>query len=389
MSPLTPVATEPIRLLLSARDPAAARALGELARAATVDGRFSVRLVASEPAATLLRDRGLEVDVCPVGGANRRADAQRIGLFHFVDEVLAVASPDAIVVGLSGPDAGIDEALLLHGRGIPTYAIQDFWGDVNHTFDAYAETYFVLDEFAAAVTEQRSGARAVVTGSIKHDGYSELNPDALRADFRSATGLSDQDQAIGYFGQPLTSVEALQRTVASLATEVAALEREVTLFCRPHPKESREEFRAYTDAVLARGVPCVDAADLPLEGLLCGCDVIASCFSTCGYDQLMLSRHAEKPLGTVLFLLQEEEIVRSFRSYTGLGGIPIAEQGLTLVARSRAQLRAQLRRALDAEVKSALWRRVQQRVPRLGGAARAALDCIAADRRQCPVVTDS
>src|SRR5205814_87240 len=112
--------------------------------------------------------------------------------------------PDAIMVGLSGPDKGQDEALVAQAGTLPTYAVQDFWGDVNPGFGVLPGTYFVLDEVAAQLTRRRvSTSRIVVTGSARHAAMARYDPASLRERFRSPIRPAPTDSIAVFFGQPL------------------------------------------------------------------------------------------------------------------------------------------------------------------------------------------
>ena len=115
-----------LRVLLSARDPAAAQVAHNLCTEVASSSSIEVQLVASPPASNLLRAQGHSVTELqwPTDETKRAIERQVTGL-------LEQLSPQVIVAGASGPDAGIDEYLVKLAGQRPTYVVQDFWGDVN------------------------------------------------------------------------------------------------------------------------------------------------------------------------------------------------------------------------------------------------------------------
>jgi len=146
----------PFRLLISARDPGAANNLAPIARLAQASSTLTLHLVAAEPAARIFAEHGLEPEKISAPDDTLPALAARLLEQH---------QPDAVLVGLSGPGRGIDEALLAAARGrVPSWALQDFWGDVNNGFGAYADTYLVRDDTAARITRTRAPVNTLVSG---------------------------------------------------------------------------------------------------------------------------------------------------------------------------------------------------------------------------------
>ena len=96
-----------MRLLISARDPGAAHSLLPVIRKALADERFDVSIAASGAAAEIFSRAGIPFHRCGAAAEALLAEA---------DEALRRCSPDAVLVGLSGPDVGIDEALLPEER---------------------------------------------------------------------------------------------------------------------------------------------------------------------------------------------------------------------------------------------------------------------------------
>lgn len=363
------------RLLLSARDPGAAENIAELARCALGGDTFEVCMVAAEPALTLLRAEGLPVEAAGLPDGHGPSEAADL-----LDSARAVAErvrPDAILCGLSGPGAGIDEALIAACRELPSYALQDFWGDVNWSLGRAADLYFVLDADAAALTRARHGVAACVSGMPKYAALSRLDHARLRTAARARYGVADREALVGLFGQPLWHAEAYAEAVAEVAAAAAGLAGARLCF-RPHPKDSPEDRRRAAGIAAASGAAfTIDDGPSAIH-LLAACDVACTAFSSCGLDAVMLNRASAAPLGGVVYYLPPA--LRSLcREFAGLDRMPTVHQGVALVADSREALAALLPTAIRPETRAALWRRAREVMPDPSGAAELILGRVAAD----------
>lgn len=231
-----------IRLLLSAHDFGGGLGIGRIAEAAASDHRFKIDLVADGPAAELFRKRGLAVTTVDAGRAENKASASQ--LIALARDVLAKLNPDVVLVALSGPEAGLDEALLAAVTPpVPTFALQDYWGDVNMTLGCAAATYFVVDSFAAELTRARCGSEAVVVGSVKHADYGQRNAFRERQAARARLGIEPERSLVGFFGQPLWSVAGYAETIASFAAAIARQAPQAIAVYRPHPTEKQADLQ--------------------------------------------------------------------------------------------------------------------------------------------------
>ena len=343
----------PLRLLMSARDPGAAHHIVAIARGGLADDRFAIDLVATGAAEAVLRSAGLTFRAMPPASDDAALREQATTL-------LADHGPDAVVVGGAGPGPGIDEALLAVAA-TPTYAFQDYWGDVNLTLGRPAGTYFVLDEYAAGLTRQRVDARIRVVGSPKHAAYAGLDPIALRAGGRAAAGVRPGWFLAGIFGQALWPRAGYRRTCAALARALATMGGRARVVYRPHPKESPE------DAVAALGVFRAAGLDLAVppwrstEQGLCACDLVITSYSTCGYDQMHLNRLAPVPLGVVVYVPFDPEI-RSLASAAGGAPTPPLGGGLGVLVEAEAALAPALQAALTEPARGTAWRAARTRL---------------------------
>ena len=368
-----------IRLLVSARDPGAALSAREIVRLAMGHPRFDVRLVASEPAYSILKDERLCVQRADAVTVASLHEAHSSRLFEKMRALVRDFDPHAVLVGLSSPGAGLDEMLLALADGRLTYAVQDFWGDINFTLGVLALTYFVIDAEAARLTRLRADVRTVRSGFVKYASYAELDALRLREESRAALGLNGDTQLIGFFGQPLWRIPGYAETLSAFGESKRQINDRSVLIYRPHPKES---YTDHTEAarVLRRaaGDAFVETA-LPTRSLLAACDIVVSCFSSCGYDGLMLNRFSPVPLASVVYLMFEPGLRDWFQTHTGLSEMPPARDGLALSVTSIASLDETLLSAGCAVMREKLWSRVKERITDPRSSSGKILETIATD----------
>ena len=135
---------QPICILFSTRDPGAAIHLLPLITACAQDTKFSVRVVASEPALSILKLRNTTAIPFYINNQNHinYTDDPEL-LLASAKEIVDKISPDIVLTSISSLGIGIDEALLAVSP-VPTLAIQDFWGDVNLGLGIPADMYLSL-----------------------------------------------------------------------------------------------------------------------------------------------------------------------------------------------------------------------------------------------------
>ena len=343
------------RVLLSAHDPGAATGIVTLMRAIDRDRRFTANAVASGPAVDIFEAAGIAFDAvdCP---RIERTDAPAYSrLCMLADGWLDTYAPDATVGGLSGPDAGLDEALAFRAKGrIPTFLVQDFWGDVNRVLPDTADHFLVCDSLAARLTQARvPGAETTIFGSLRH---AEL-PVCRRDEARAQLGAAEGTRLYILFGQPLWHAPGYAGTLQTLAPALAQQTgSNAQVRYRPHPRETADE-RARTQAILeAEGLRVLSANDHPLETVLAACDVALSAFSTIANDLAFLHRLAPDPLAVPVYLFWNPELTEYYRGYTGLDDLPVVELGLGEAIRDPSGVGNRLAEAADAERRAEIWR---------------------------------
>jgi hypothetical protein len=283
-----------------------------------------------------------------------------------------------VVVGLSGPDSGIDEALVAVSSGkVPTVALQDFWGDLNRGFGAVADVFVVLDQMARRLTLARGVDGVEPCGSVKYTRYTALDIPALRRQGRQALLAGDATRLVGLYGQPLWHwpgyTDMLLRFVDSLSRHWPG----AVLAYRPHPAERDSRWPEIETRAVGSGLVVKSATSLSIEASLAAADLVVSSFSSVGQDALMLSRASPEPLGAVLYLLHDKAVWQAYRDYTALDGLPPAEAGLARQALENEQLDSILLELTPKEARQALWRQIRRSLPDLGGAGSCILNLFA------------
>lgn len=329
------------RLLFCARDPGAAGHVGEVAkRALSIDG-LDVQFVAQPPAYGLWVDAGFNVQA--VAAAPVSSSATSGELLAEARSVLARLHPDAVVTGLSGPDAGIDEALH-QVSSVPVFAIQDFWGDVNLVLARRPDGFFVVDEEAARLTRKRVSGEVVVAGAPKHARLAHV--DVLTERARARALLGGLQPVFGLFLQPLNH---LQDYIASMRASIAATARvspSSVFLVRSHPK-APDDAGAMVAFAHTLGLRAQDVSSWPVERALLACDVVLTATSTIVTDVLAMARMSGQPAPGIVHVLADS-VRDELRTYGGLDHLPILELDLAEEATNSVEaITAALLQALD------------------------------------------
>jgi len=363
-----------IRLLLTARDVAAALHLVEVARAGVNDPRFEVVVVAQEPAAKHFARAGLPVRTV-AWPTIKSADApEAAALRAAARDLLDDVAPDVVLTGLSTPfDASLDEAILAEAR-VPTALYQDFWGEQNLMLGRGADHILAIDDQAAERNQARFGHSSIVVGSARHAAYASLDIDACRTRARRAIGASEDERIVGFFGQALHRLPGYARTIERFIDAFADQGGGVRLLFRPHPREDAAD-RQKTSAMFARaGLDAVPATEGPVEDAIAATDVVVSLFSICTFDTAYLNRFAARPLAVPMSLLFDEEIAAYCRQHGNYIDFAHHTQGLVKPVYDAAMLPAQLGEALTPAAKREVWENAHRHLPDPAGAPKRVLD---------------
>lgn len=265
-------------------------------------------------------------------------------LLEAAQRLLSEVKPHAVLASLSSGGAGIDEALLAVAH-VPTFAMQDIWGDVNLGLGIPASLYLVADEYAVRLTEQRWGVRTIAVGSPKHSLYRSLDVASLRRMGRRSLRVSDGQKVVGFFGQS-PAIPGHEAAFEDLIGAMTAVEPQPKLLLREHPKYP-DLRRQHTSQARAQGLIVSDVTgDLDAETWLAACDVVTTPFSVCGLDHAYLSAYSPEPIGSVLYLMTNEDLQTFVEDFSGSTRLPIVDQGLGQVAETQADVLPLLLEAL-------------------------------------------
>ena len=316
-------------------------------RKAQETGGFNAVIVAAGAAAGILALHSVSHINGSLITTDSRDSQSAADLAIWAESLLDREQPDLILTGLSGPEAGMDEALLVVAT-VPTFAIQDFWGDVNATLGRPAGTYFVGDEFARRMTIERGAARAIVTGQPEYELSVPVNPEACARKIRRHLTLDATEPLVAFMGQPLWDFSGYAETVEmfiAACTEIATIRR---IVYRPHPKETEDAFGTVTHFAERHGIRLdLDRGDSPTE-LTAAADILTTAFSMSGQDKIMTNLMADVPRGAVIFMMHPE-LRQVFQGLTGLEQHPLVDMRLAAFADSGPSCRQQLEALLQTE----------------------------------------
>lgn len=349
-----------MKLLLSARDPGAAHHIQAIAETAMGMKGFDTTIYASQKAYAILTVAGLPVNEVVSAPHQLPLSPHVASVLREARQIRDRERPDAVLVGLShAAEVGIDEALLAQCSGCRTYAMQDFWGDVNQALSVTAQKYFVIDSEAEELTQRRHDVETSVVGSPKHANYPSLDVVALRNKLRESLGIGANHLIFGFFGQNLLEFDGYRKTIHAFARSMTQHFTNASTMYRPHPREDA------TDALTTRQLFAEAGVDVLLAPpkydvttCLAACDVVLSVFSTCGYDALFLNRYAPTPLNTTVYLLFDPELQLYFRSVTGLDWLPPAHHGVAIAVDSELELTPALRSATEKTRRYSIWKQL-------------------------------
>lgn len=363
-----------IRLLVTARDAAAALHLVQVIQACRNDNRIEVVIAAQRPAVDYFLNAGIEVEILPSLSARSPESPEAVCLRGIARQLLDEVRPDAVLVGLSTPfDAGLDEAVLAEAR-VPTILFQDFWGEQNLIFGKAADLVLAIDAEAASLNFSRFGIRSRIVGSARHAAYANLDIPSIREKVRTKLGVGRNERVVGFFGQALHRLPGYARTIQAFIDALTSIDSQFKLIVRPHPRENDEQ-REKTRLLFERSglMPLIDLEG-PVENALIACDVVCSLFSTCTYDAAYLNRFSLKPVAVPVSMLFDEEIEAYCRQHVNFETFPHHCSGTVLSVHERRELESVIRQSLKPEMCEQVWRNAQTHLPDPAGAPRLVLD---------------
>lgn len=344
-----------MKLLVSARDAGSAGHIGAIVRYARGQERCSLAVYADDTAHTFLKEVHAATRRGMISHVIAPTASDRDRLVTAAAELIGWESPDAILVGVSHQnEAGIDEALLSAAGDIPTFAMQDYWGDANPALGKLAKVYFTIDDEAAAITFARHGATSISVGSPKHESYAALEPLAVRASWRNAN-CNDGAFVVGVFGQDLLRFEGYRRTLRVLASSVRRTFGDPLVIYRPHPRESDHSRSESLRILSSEGLPVLYADHGVTEHWLMISDLVVSAFSSCNYDAGFLSRFSPAPVAGAAYLLIGSDVREYYAEVSALHVPPPVSLGISALAYEESELRAILERAKTGALTFECW----------------------------------
>lgn len=366
-----------IKLLITARDVAAALHLIQVANAARADKRFQVQIAAQQPAARHFLDAGFEVQLIEPLSTRSAQTAEAVELRSVARRLLSAAAPDAVLAGLSTPfDAGLDEAVLLESR-VPTVLFQDFWGEQNLLLGKGADLVLAVDDEAVLLNKKRYGIDSCKVGSARHAAYRALDIAGIRQRARAELGIAANECLIGFFGQALHQLPGYARTVQHFVNALASLPTAVRLLVRPHPRENAEQRKATEALFIKSGLNLAPPLEGPVENALIACDVACSLFSSCTYDAAYLNRFSAAPVAVPLSMLFDQEIVTYCEQHVNFETFPYHRSGAVLAVHDPLQLASVLAQSMQASTHQLVWRNAHAHLADPAAAPQLALDKIA------------
>ena len=92
-------------------------------------------------------------------------------------------------------------------------------------------------------------------------------------------------------------------------------------------------------------------------------DIVCCVCSTTGVDQIMLNRLSKTPLGVVVYLLYEEDIINWYEDLLGKGFSSPARQGTAFCVEEPEQILHVLQKSLLLDTQQEQWLRIQESIP--------------------------
>lgn len=341
------------KILISSRDVGAAKHTYEIALSLMKRPELETVVVASEPARKFFVDNGLclnetfQFNDCETDASSR---------YRFLEEaskLLAMINPDIIIVGLSGPGVGVDEAMIACAGDRITYAMQDFWGDVNYGFGEHPKNYFVLDHLAEQITRARVTSLIHVVGSPAHCRINRYWDQITQKGLRRRN-LWNADSILLFCGQPLWFLDGYNFTLDLLAQSLIEIGFKGRVSYRPHPKEKADDLLCVRK-IFKQYELNLEFDQQPLFLSLSQSDLICSCFSTVGIDLAFLNRVSAAPLGALCYLMLNDEISTYYFAHSGLDFFPLERMGLATLVKDPNRLSVELLNITKDDYLRHLW----------------------------------
>lgn len=320
------------RVILSAADAGAAHLISAVLYSLNSDSNIEVvSVLAQEPANHMLRSSCIQNNV-PLktlkSGRFTKDDAVSLDIILSEIKILIKDErPNTVITGLSGPNLGVDEALICLAKENDwlAYSLQDESGWVVQGVAGPAPNYFVQNARNAAETETKAGIlRAISVGSLKLLNYREEEI----AKFKSIKF----EPGITFLGQPLWHLDSYKRTILDVV-EAASKSGLGPIVYRQHPLEINTPILQMISENLI-----LEKGEIPFEETILSRSILASCFSTGLRDAVIISQFTKRPIPNVVYCLHHKEIRQSYEKNSQPIKITISQQPYSYFALKKDEL---------------------------------------------------
>ncbi|MBL1140609.1 MAG: hypothetical protein D8M62_01090 [Proteobacteria bacterium] len=317
-----------------------------------IEESYKILSVASDATLEIFNKNGLSVNHVSTISTAKQSGSEVDSLMQEATSIINEFSPDVILVGLSGADSGIDEALIACAEKCPTYAYQDYWGDVNYGFGSLPDNYLVIDEEAKRLTLKKVNARVLVVGRpFKYDFDNNECDEDLPID----SGKNDKNIMLMFAGQPLWHLEGYARTIKKFATAISESQSFTDFIYRPHPKETLHEYNKLFKLCSDLNLDVSLDKNRLLDRAILASNVIVSCYSSCGYDVCYANTYSKKPLAGVVYFMFDDEIISFYEKQTHLSELPHSQSGVFLTVENPLEIATTIEIASNTQWQEKAW----------------------------------
>ncbi|MFT5294050.1 MAG: hypothetical protein ACI9YH_000056 [Colwellia sp.] len=322
-------------IVITARDPATALSFSHILEQYKKLKAKNITLITQEPASSIIKQNFNfeESSITHIIVIQQNA-VQILSKLHEEKKI------DVMLIGISGPDSGIDELALTFAKkhNIRNYALQSFWGDFNQDCKVIPENIFTLDIQATKINKQRfPNTKNVEIGSLKHSNYHQLAPEKIRAITRAKFKVLQKEVIVGFYGQPLQEISGYFETIRSLVDQLSHWSKPFKLLYRAHPKES-ENLTLKTQLLFKQvfGDNVIQDIDPDINNGLAACDLVTSAFSTCCIDAVFLNLTAEKAINSSIYLWFNDDLIAWWQKYSQMKIMPLTNKGQSIFSVNNA-----------------------------------------------------
>ncbi len=303
-----------MKILITGRDAGTVRFIAALSETAQA-WNWEFAVAAQAPAAQMLKDLDIDCEELPNVTVAGIDDPGLSDLMNMAQDLVLKHSPDLILTTISGPRAGIDEALLRLDTDIARYAYQGYSGNLNLALPSRPEIVFVADEAAVKLTANRlkmSMPAIVPVGSLIAQMLNGRDWAQIRTEARAKISRSQNQPILVFFLQPLEEGSDYRIVVLEWARCASKLGQAIL---RPHPGHRNSEMVREVDRL---GLDIlVEPGRLTSVEQIAAADVVTSAYSSANMEAAYINCLLEKP-GPVPHYLLPAEIMTSFREATGM-----------------------------------------------------------------------